>query len=341
MIGIRVDANETIATGHLMRCLAIADELQHQVSPPVFLTTDAYAEQIIASKGYPVLLLSAEWNQMDRELPELLNLIAQYSIDKLFIDSYSVTYSYLATLQKHCQVIYLDDLNAFPYPVSMILNYSIYADSIPYAKIYASSPVKLLLGTAYAPLRSEFKSLSVQKRPSVSKILITAGGVDNYNVAGFLLKKIQGENQFPDIEFHVVVGKLNCHLKELEMFPEQSSHIILHHDVSRMAGLMTSCDLAVSAGGTTLYELSACGVPTVCFSVADNQLENVRGFAAKGIMEYAGDVRADLSGVLDRVIWHLKKYIADPIFRERCSCNMQKVVDGIGAERVASEIIAL
>lgn len=341
MIGIRVDANETIATGHLMRCLAIAEELQRQASPPVFLTADAYAEQIIASKGYPVLLLNTDWNQMDRELPELLHLIEQYSIDKLFIDSYSVTYSYLATLQKHCQVIYLDDLNAFLYPVSMILNYSIYADTIPYADLYTSSPMKLLLGTAYAPLRSEFKSLGLKERRSVSKILITAGGVDSYNVAGSLMKKILNEKLFPDIEFHLVVGKLNSHLQELKDLAAGNPCIILHHDVSKMADLMTSCDLAVSAGGTTLYELSACGVPTVCFSVVDNQLENVRGFAAKGIMVYAGDVRTDLLDVLDRVIQYLTQCISNSVFRTKCSCEMQKIVDGSGAERVAANIIEL
>ena len=119
------------------------------------------------------------------------------------------------------------------------------------------------------------------------------------------------------------------------------NNISVYKDIKDICSVMKGCDIAVSAGGTTLAELSACGIPTVCFSIADNQLDGVRAYADKGIMFYAGDVRIDKVGVVSRVCEGVMQLICDKDIRKRRSIKAKEFVDGLGAMRIAKEIIKL
>ena len=96
---------------------------------------------------------------------------------------------------------------------------------------------------------------------------------------------------------------------------------------------MEKADLAISAGGTTLYELSAKGTPAISYSFADNQLKNVHQFEQDGLIPYAGDVRYD--DVYDNIYRLYQEYDALNL-RKACSERMQKVIDGQGAARIAA-----
>lgn len=114
--------------------------------------------------------------------------------------------------------------------------------------------------------------------------------------------------------------------------------IHLHESVDNMADIMKECDFAVSAGGTTLYELCAVGVPTVVFSMADNQVEFVKAFDEKGAAKYAGDVRKDRRLVQKIVTWGTAA-VENPGFRKRMSDMARSLIDGKGAERIADAIL--
>lgn len=341
MIGIRVDANAEIATGHVMRCLSIADELKRNCTGCIFITTEVFALQIIQSKGYQAIYMKSTWNKLENEIELLSNIIREHQIDKLIVDSYFVTYKYLQQIISISKIIYLDDLNLFQYPVSMLINYNIYAEMSSYANAYRDTDTKLLLGCQYAPLRNEFISIEPSFRRIVKKVFITTGGSDQFNVAGKLLAAIIDKSLFSELEFHVILGKMNSYLGYLQDLAQKRNLIFLHHDVKNMSVLMTKCDIAVSAGGSTLYELCACGIPTICFSFADNQLFGVRGFESQGLMSYAGDVRTDETEIISNLIILISSYISDFDLRKNISENMQKKVDGEGASRVVQEIINL
>ena len=95
-------------------------------------------------------------------------------------------------------------------------------------------------------------------------------------------------------------------------------------------------DIAISASGSTLFELCAVGTPTICYTLADNQIKGGERFGKDGIMLYAGDIRD--GGTFDTITQNLTNLSDDFDGRERISHKMQKVVDGRGATRIVQGI---
>ena len=171
------------------------------------------------------------------------------------------------------------------------------------------------------------------------------------------------------VTFHVVIGRLNTDKEALTEFAKKFStgitrnasapcNIILHENVSNMASLMADCDLAVSAAGTTLYELCALGVPSVSYTMADNQMAAAHAFDAQGAVYLAGDIRpsrdfslraGNLShrpAINDEVISRIINYIEEMTllsdnFAKRKSAHetMRRLVDCNGASRIAEALL--
>ena len=338
MIGIRVDANQIVATGHLMRCLSIAKEFSNDC---LFITADTSADYIIKDNGFNHVCLNSQYNNLDSEIPKLIKVIHENNIDKLLIDSYYVSQPYLQILTNKIKTIYIDDMNAFIYPVSALINYSPYYDLFDYKKLYKNQNIKFLLGCDYVPLRQEFQDINIKKIDNIKKILITSGGTDNFNFAGNFLEQIINKNLFHDLEFHVVVGSFNKNKDMLYDLNAKNSNIILHENVKRMSELMLMCDVAITAGGSTMYELCACSIPSISFSFADNQLYGVKRFDEMGVIRYAGDIRSGDNILFNNIINILQNYIKNPEKLFDRSFLMKKIVDGNGARRLAREIINL
>lgn len=171
-----------------------------------------------------------------------------------------------------------------------------------------------------------------------SSVLITTGGSDPLNVAGKLLAEVYDRNAFADVIFHVIAGRFNFFLPQLEALAEKKPRFIIHKNVDKISELMRSCGAAVSAAGSTLYELCACGTPTVTFTMADNQLDGARGFG-ESVMAYVGDFRGDESACLDAILAQLHLLRESPKLRAEKSAAMRELVDGNGAGRIAEALI--
>ncbi len=340
MFYIRADANATIGSGHIMRCLVIANALKRRGEDTVFITADREAEQLINNNGFQVISLDTTWNHLDSEFDKLKYTINVIGIKKLLLDSYFITEDYLARLRKITKTIYIDDLNEYRYPVDMLINYSLCADQLEYEKKYTVD-TRLLIGSNYTPLREEFSNIKRIQKESVTDILITTGGSDAYNIAGTLIKYIRYRPEFDAVNLHVVVGAFNTNRDKLAIMEETYQNVIVYYNVTRMSELMKNCDIALSAGGTTLYELCACGIPSICFTFADNQIEGAKEFDRQGLLYYAGDVRISMESCIDRIISKIKILNNDEVYRRRLSKKVMTVVDGMGANRIAEEILMI
>lgn len=333
MIGIRADANETIAKGHIMRCIAIAQQLKKLGEPVVFLTADEFPSDILEIRGFPHICLNSNWSDKEGELNALLRYIKDLKIDKLLVDSYEVTYAYLERLKQHTKLIYIDDIYSFSYPVDALINYSISVEEAKYG--YLKEDVVKLLGSQYIPLREEFVGEPVMINDKVSKVLITTGGSDNLFMTEHLLKRIAKGQAYENIEFHMVIGEYFINKEELIFLAKNMPNIILHQHVTNMADLMKLCDMAIAAGGTTLAELSYMGVPTISFAVADNQLRGIKAFEEKCMVPTVGDIRGRIEESIDKIFTWLDVLIGNKEKREAIARKQRQCIDGNGARRIA------
>lgn len=342
MIFIRTDTNQTIATGHLMRCIAIAEGARSLGEETLFFLADENGTELLDSRGFFYEILGTEWDHMEEETPVLFPLLREYGVRKLLIDSYAVTAPYLRAVSRETEAWYLDDLNAFHYPVQGIICYANYHEKYDYPGNYPDA--RLLLGAEYVPLRPEFKDLPGHpSQRQIQKLLVLSGGADPENVLERILEMLKKEYltmRAPDLCFrvNVVCGRFYQRYKELKKSCEEFQSISIYQTVPTLLSMMREADLAISAGGITLYELCAAGTLTISYSMADNQLDNVKQFEKDGLMYYAGDARRE--GFLSGIQEGLRYYESlSPEKRTELSGRLQNTVDGHGAERIARRLI--
>ena len=261
------------------------------------------------------------------------------------------------------KLIYIDDVLFFPYPCDILINYNIYADESRYRTLYRDAVLpELLLGTAYAPLRREFAGAECRNvgkgyedtctdRKHIGQasdgcnpdkyirgILVSTGGADFEHLMIELVREVKRRDT--EYVFHFIVGAANEDRDAIFAEASGEDSIVLHENVTDMAELMLSCDVAISAAGSTLYELCVCRVPTITYILADNQIPGAHGFEQRGIMKCAGDIRELGAGALASKLTDMALQLYDnKEERMLISKRQGNVVDGKGAERVVERIL--
>lgn len=347
----RADANYNIGIGHIMRCLSIADSCRAKNFGVKFIIAGHDAEFLIKNRGYEVEVLSSDNRKMDNEL----NLWSNTNHpDIIFVDSYFVTPSYFLKVKEvyKCLIVYIDDLYLHPYPVDILINYNTYGLEIDYDRIYLDAGIRcpqLILGPTFAPLRQMFKGLQQKKqKETVENILISAGGSDEFHLALAFVETINNQNSL-NFTYHILLGALNQDKEEIRANACNKKNIVLHENVSDMKTLIQSMDIAISAAGSTLYEVCACGVPLITYILADNQIPGAQAFDKLGLALNIGDLR-DSKSKKDDVLSALRtdaitimlntiKIVSNNYeLRKKMAIQMQKTIDGFGADRIADAL---
>lgn len=346
MFIIRADGNAKIGAGHLMRCLTIGEALASHQEDVLFLCADEDSALLAEHCGFRVGVLHTDYRQMETELAAWDSWVLG-SGNTILVDSYHVTDSYLTKLKKYGTVYLMDDMQRQAYPVDGVINYNLFADSDAYGKIYEmdrsalqnnhDKSVRFYLGGDYVPLRAQFRDVEYQVREAVSDVLITTGGADADNIAGEIFETLDR----PDITYHVLVGRFSPHFESWRAQAAESSHVRIYFDLQDMAGLMRRCDLAVSAGGSTLYELAAVGVPFICFSYAENQEALAEYMGKEHVAGYAGAWHLDRLDTLRRMEALFSELCGDRALREQSSERERGLIDGQGADRLAEVLCGL
>ena len=346
IIYFRTDANDTIATGHVMRCLTIADVLKKRGQQISFIVSDSQSEELIVKAEYNVYTLGTDWKIWD--IGREADFIKQHASKKdvLVVDSYSVSSEYIRQVGKHIRTVVFDDMFSEYYPADIIINYNLYYKIFDYDSRYNQN-TKLLLGGKYVPLRSQFREYHVDrtgadienKRPA--EVLLICGGGDAYNTMGQILARTleSDRNIFEQLRWNVVCGAYNGNYEQIKEMSLQNSNVIVHQNVKNMAGLMAECDVCISAASTVLYECSAMQLPTVFYCVADNQQYDADCFGENDRMLYCGDFIKESGQTIKNIISNLKKIIGDNeryLYMVEASKNS---VDCNGACNIADEII--
>lgn len=328
--------------GHLMRCLALANAFPGDID--IFFITKSAGKtvELIKENGYKLISVSGV-GQVQDELGLVKNAIINNDIDILIIDSYELAYDYLVSMKKVVdKLVSIHDFAPFPFSADIVINGNIYAGELNYKSV--DGDARFLLGTKYLLMRDEFKELPGRNlNKKVKNILVTVGGGDPLNLTPVIIKginMIEGNIALIDkdnLHLDIVIGPAFTNLEEIvSMVRGVNIDISLHFNVNKISKLMLDCDLAISAGGTTLYELSATGTPAVSILQADNQVQGAGMLAAKGTIINLG--MGDKLNI-ETIVEKITELIVDFELRKRMSRVGQKLVDGRGADRCVEEIL--
>lgn len=336
---IRADVNVQMGTGHLMRCLALAQAWKAQGGEVMFITAcdSPSLLQRLADEGFDTLVLERAYPDPD-DWKVTSQVLATYPDSWVVLDGYHFDSGYqLKVKEAMHRLLVIDDMAHLEhYYADIVLNQNIHAEQL----VYICEPyTRLLLGTCYALLRREFWPWREWRReiPDVAhKVLVTLGGSDPDNQTLKVIQALQ-QVEVADLKIVVVVGASNPYRNELESAVRHSPFTIqILHNVTNMPELMAWADLVVTGGGSTCWELAFMGTPGIIMVLADNQAESSRvldeqhAFISLG---YSQLVKVeDIRDVLQALVFDSKR-------RRALSqvCNL--LVDGQGVAQVVNHII--
>ena len=357
-IVIRVDASIEMGTGHVMRCLTLADEFKKQSITSRFIcrNINGHMGKLIRSKGYEVVLLpspeskdiktsnNAKWLRVsvEQDANETSDALGD-QIDLLIIDHYGIDYRWHEILRPRVKKIFvIDDLADRQLDCDFLLNQNIGYDTSSY-KGLVPSQCQLLIGVHFILLRPQFSQYRVKtigarlKVNEVKRILIFMGGYDPRGLVSQIVKALSQVQMRNQINFDLIVNET---LPTLELLLEQIKAdglpITLLTNVDNMAEVMSIADIAIGAGGSASWERCCLGLPTLLISIADNQQNNVRHLVAKKAAIDLGDRDCLSTKVL---IDALDGIISKPELVNNMTKHALNICDGLGVYRVVQKLL--
>ncbi len=332
---IRADASVHIGTGHVMRCLALAQAWMQQGGHAIALMTETSPslEFRLNSESIQVLHLKSDAGSQEDAL-ETVQAAQQVGATWAIVDGYQFSAEYQRILKENgLQLLVLDDYgHAKHYWADIVLNQNISADISLYSN--REPYTQLLLGPRFALLRQEFWDWQGWQRqtPAIArKILVTLGGSDPDNVT---LKVIQAlkQVQIDDLQVVVVVGASNPHFEVLKEAVQSSRHSIrLEQNVTNMPEFMAWADIAIAGGGSTCWELAFMGLPNLTLILAENQRAISEKLNQAGIVQTLGwSMRLTADTIAQQII----KILLSEEIRTGMTQRGQALVDGQGCDRV-------
>lgn len=342
-VAIRADGSPFIGMGHVMRMLALAEACQRLGHEVIFLSRFESGLSRIWQQGFVVRKVVGGLSdgagieyEPAGDTDAVCQILTADKFDCLVTDSYRIDAAYFEQVRPLVNAsFYIDDLNRFPVAVDGVINGNINAAELGYDAWPA--PVNRWLGCEYNLLRPEFAALP--DRPtakSVRSLLIVAGGGDAGKLLVLLANSLLKLAQTNQVALQLVAPVQSLADSELaELARNYPAQIQIHRGVTEMAALMQQCDLAISAGGSTLYELCAAGVPRLAVVLANNQQQIVAAMARQQLVVSLGSATKLQPALLAAAVSRL---LSDWQKRDRMNRQGRKLVDGQGALRVAHKM---
>lgn len=358
-IAFRADASVEIGTGHVMRCLTLADALAREGAECLFICRAMPGDlmEVIAQRGHTarplpaaealpahdasgpahVHWLGVEWTQDARETRAAID---PAPVDWLAVDHYALDRRWEEALRPSCRhLMVIDDLADRAHACDLLLDQNTGRREADYAALLpAGAPV--LAGPRYALLRPEFaalraESLARRRQPRLERLLVTMGGIDKDNVTERVLDALDGCPLPPDLEITVVMGPQAPWREQVEARAARmrnATHVRV--GVDDMARLMTDSDLAIGAAGSTSWERCALGLPSILLVLAENQ----RSIANSLHNQEASIAVSSASEAAACIKRHLHADTLVP-FLQRLSRGGAAIADGEGAARVVRRMV--
>ncbi|MES2324950.1 MAG: UDP-2,4-diacetamido-2,4,6-trideoxy-beta-L-altropyranose hydrolase [Pseudomonadota bacterium] len=350
-VAIRTDASLAIGTGHVERCLTLADRLRAAGADITFLCRPhaGHSCERIAARGYAVVRLAEARAQPDTgghhhwlgatwEDDAVQTLAAMPpDVEWLIVDHYALDARWERAVRPGARrIMAIDDLADRPHACDLLLDQNMAAGFEERYEALVPIESTKLLGPTFALLRPEFALARAGLRErdgTVRRVFVFLGGADGENQTGKVLDALAGH----DLEVDVVIGGSNPNRAALERQCAALPNARLHCQVSNIAELMAASDLAIGAGGGAMWERCCLGLPSIVIGVASNQDGGSTEMARQGRVLYLGAA----SHVDSAMIHHtIGLALASPPLLQYLARASHDTVDGGGAARVARALLA-
>lgn len=351
-VAFRVDASLQIGTGHVMRCMTLAEMLKQRGAHIRFISRHMpeHLQRQLQNNGYELYMLPLDESAYESRLAHAAwlgttqEIDAQASVevlsdthwDWLVVDHYALNAEWESRLREVAgNILVIDDLADRQHDCDMLLDQNYYADM--HTRYLGKVPeyCSLLLGPRYALLREEFLDLHkafLPCREHVERILVCFGGMDSANYTSKAIAALTPI--ISEVHVDVVIGAKHPALESVRAECMRLG-FECHVQTNRMAQLMAQADLAIGAGGITTWERCCLGLPSITIAVAENQKTQLRDAAAAGLV-FMPDANED--GSLVGMGNHLLSLMGNFSLRSLISRNGLEAVDGKGARRAVSRM---
>ena len=355
----RCDASIQIGTGHVMRCLTLADALVKNGAECHFICREheGHLLEVIRQRGHhsyglafnedmkidsreDMKLSHAAWlgvtQQQDAQC--CIGLLELLQPDWLIVDHYALDVNWEESLRPFCKkLMVIDDLADRRHECDILLDQN-YLPSYQtrYEKLISENTNKLL-GPSYALLRDEFKELRRSENNINNRvrpqILINFGGIGNFELLSNVIEVISNVDRF---NFHIVTGKIKLEeIRELRKLISNPSITMVDY-TSEMPKLMTESEYALGASGSTVWERFCLGLNSALVKMASNQSPLLNYLKTNDLVDDLGDYKnlsiASLSLFFANLDLNNEKY-------SKRKKEIMKLIDGNGTNRVAKLII--
>ena len=317
---IITEGSKNTGFGHITRCLSLYQAFKERgILPDFIINGDNNIEYLLKDVNYQI------FNWLD-EKSKLFEKVKDADI--AIIDSYLASVSIYDILSDLLKLsVYIDDNKRLNYPKGIVVNGSIYAEELNYPH---TNGVTYLLGIKYTPLRKEFWEVPKKEiKNKIEAIMITFGGDDAKNMTPKILAFLN--DRYPNLIKNVIIGRSFQNIDEIKKCADKNTNLIYYPDAEKMKEIMLESDIAISAGGQTLYELARVGVPAIGICFANNQKLNLKGWQEAGFINYIGwfdkkELISEIKNSLEKLVSYKRRIEKKQIGKE--------IIDGYGVKRV-------
>lgn len=353
----RVDASVQIGTGHVMRCLTLAEELRKQGHQCRFICRphEGHLGEFIQSSGFGLDLLDhhskvipiegshttthADWLGVSwqKDAEQTANRLAGSRTDWLVVDHYALDGLWEGEIASHVdRVLAIDDIADRPHECHALLDQNLGRQTQDYDKLVPQLASRLI-GPRYALLRPEFpewreKSLARRQHAKLKRVLISLGGVDRTNATGKILTELTRTALPPGTRLDIVMGanapSLQTVQAQAEALPFETTVSI---NVNDMAERMFLADLSIGAAGSTSWERCCLGLPAIMVILAANQR-----MIGKALVDAGASLMLDEGSIADDLGALVNRFAESPGQLQKYSSNASAICDGRGVTRVVT-----
>jgi spore coat polysaccharide biosynthesis predicted glycosyltransferase SpsG len=325
-VAFLTEGSNKLGLGHIISTLSLNQVFNEEgIESVIIFDGDKSAKWLLRkTKNFKI-----NWKDK-KNLNRLLQLIDSSTF--LVIDAMFYNFELFKLLIKEIKVPVFIDYSKQKYPRGIVINRTMDIQKIKNNK---QNNVKYLQGLKYFSLTKAFWYVPEKIiNKSIKDILVTFGGSDPRKMTLKILKFLT--KYFPKANKTVIIGKAFENIDTIKSIKDKNTLFYDSPSGETIKNLMLKTDIAISAGGYTLYELARIGVPTIALSVVDNQTTNINGLIKTNFIEYAG--RWDDDDILDKINNLMRKLLNFNLRKNKMNIG-RSLVDGYGSVRVVNYLL--